>query len=148
MKKIILAVFILAICVGCSTKIINIDGKDNKWMISEGRDYSLYRTSEDNRTEQVAETILEDYDVLIIEINGVRCTLIAEKINDEKFIMVWTIRPDGFYWMDSWGFGAEDYESVSLYSYIDAKGNFMAPFRLYEIGTAFYGDYKLKRNTI
>lgn len=63
---------------------INIDGKDNKWMISEGRDYSLYRTSEDNRTEQVAETILEDYDVLIIEINGVRCTLIAEKINDEK----------------------------------------------------------------
>lgn len=29
MKKIILAVLILAICIGCSTKIINIDGKDN-----------------------------------------------------------------------------------------------------------------------
>jgi hypothetical protein len=29
MKKIILAVFILVICTSCSTKIINVDGKDN-----------------------------------------------------------------------------------------------------------------------
>ncbi len=78
----------------------------------------------------------------------VKYEVIFEKIDDDKFIMVWTIRPDGFYWMDSWGFGAEDYESVSLYSYIDAKGNFMAPFKLYEIGNDFYGEYKLKRNTI
>ena len=66
-----------------------------------------------------------------------------EKIDNNKFIMVWTIRPDGRYWMDSWGFGAEDEESVSLYTYLDGNGNFTAPFKLYSIGISFYGEYRL-----
>lgn len=70
---------------------------------------------------------------------------IFEKLDDSKFIMVWTVRPDGRYWMDSWGFGAEDYESLSLYTYINSDGNFMMPFKLYSIGYAFYGDYQLKK---
>lgn len=57
---------------------------------------------------------------------------------DENFIMVWTVRPDGRYWMDSWGFGAEDYESLTLYTYIDASGNFTMPFKLYSIGYKSY----------
>ncbi len=69
-----------------------------------------------------------------------------EKIDDNKFLMVWTVRPDGRYWMDSWGFGAEDYESLSLYTYIDVDGNFMAPFKLYEIGCQFYGEDRLKED--
>lgn len=69
-----------------------------------------------------------------------------EKLDDGRLIMVWTVRPDGRYWMDSWGFGAEDYESLSLYTYIDLDGNFMAPFKLYSIGYEFYGDYRLKRD--
>ena len=68
-----------------------------------------------------------------------------ERLDDGKLIMVWTVRPDGRYWMDSWGFGAEDYESLSLYSYIDSDGNFLMPFKLYSIGYNFYGDYRLKR---
>lgn len=64
-----------------------------------------------------------------------------EKVDDSKFIMVWTVRPDGRYWMDSWGFGAEDYESLSLYTYIDANGDFTMPFKLYSIGYKFYGDH-------
>lgn len=63
-----------------------------------------------------------------------------ENLDDGRLIMVWTVRPDGRYWMDSWGFGAEDYESLSLYAYIDSDGNFMAPFKLYSIGYTVYGD--------
>lgn len=52
--------------------------------------------------------------------------------------MIWTVRPDGRFWMDSWGFGAEDYDSVELYAVIDETGRFLAPFRLYSIGDKTY----------
>ena len=57
-----------------------------------------------------------------------------ERADTGGFLMVWTVRPDGFYWADSWGFGAEAYESVELYSRIDEDGRFTCPFRLYRIG--------------
>jgi len=57
-----------------------------------------------------------------------------EKQPNGQYLMVWTVRPDGRYWMDSWGFGAEDYEWVKLYSFIDHKGQFTAPFQLHSIG--------------
>ena len=64
-----------------------------------------------------------------------------EKREDGRHLMVWTVRPDGDYWMDSWGFGGEDYDSVSLYTYLDDEGRYLAPFRLYSIGCRFYaGD--------
>ncbi len=78
----------------------------------------------------------------------VKYEAVFEKIDDSKFIMVWTVRPDGRYWMDSWGFGAEDYESLSLYTYIDSNGNFTMPFKLYSIGYKFYGDYRLSGDKI
>lgn len=61
-----------------------------------------------------------------------------EHLDDGCLLMVWTVRPDGSYWMDSWGFGAEDYESVSLYSVLDSSGNFTMPFRLHSIGNKIY----------
>lgn len=70
----------------------------------------------------------------------VKYEAVFEKIDDNKFLMIWTIRPDGRYWMDSFGFGAEDYESLSLYTYIDYNGNFTMPFKLYSIGYQIYGD--------
>lgn len=73
----------------------------------------------------------------------VKYEAVFEKVDNSKFIMVWTVRPDGRYWMDSWGFGAEDYESLSLYTYIDFDGNFTMPFKLYSIGYKFYGNYRL-----
>lgn len=57
-----------------------------------------------------------------------------KKCKDGGYAMIWTVRPDGRYWMDSWGFGAEDYEWVELYTVIDENGCFTAPFRLYSIG--------------
>ncbi|MBQ8338065.1 MAG: hypothetical protein IJY33_02865 [Oscillospiraceae bacterium] len=74
----------------------------------------------------------------------VKYEALFERVDDGRFIMVWTVRPDGRYWMDSWGFGAEDYESLSLYTYIDADGNFTMPFKLHSIGYSFYGDYQLR----
>lgn len=61
---------------------------------------------------------------------------------DGKYLMVWTVRPDGRCWMDSWGFGGEDYESVSLYSLIDLNGDFVQPFKLHSIGGNYFGEYK------
>jgi hypothetical protein len=57
-----------------------------------------------------------------------------QKCDNGQYLMIWTVRPDGRFWMDSWGFGAEDYDWVELYSYIDENGYFTAPFRLYSIG--------------
>lgn len=62
------------------------------------------------------------------------------------YMMVWTVRPDGRYWMDSWGFGAEDYEDICLYSYIDKKGDFVQPFKLYSIGKKLFGEYALRKD--
>ena len=76
----------------------------------------------------------------------VKYEAIFQKVDDSKLIMVWTVRPDGRYWMDSWGFGAEDYESLSLYTFIDADGNFVSPFKLYSIGYQCFGDYRLKED--
>lgn len=57
-----------------------------------------------------------------------------KKCENGRFMMRWTVRPDGRYWMDSWGFGAEDYEWVDLYTFIDENGCFTAPFKLHSIG--------------
>ncbi|MBQ1186934.1 MAG: hypothetical protein IIX54_04525 [Clostridia bacterium] len=64
-----------------------------------------------------------------------------EEMEENKILMVWTVRPDGRFWMDSWGFGAEDYESVCLYTYLDENGNFTAPFKLHSIGYKNYYEY-------
>ena len=63
---------------------------------------------------------------------------IFQKLENGGHMMVWTIRPDGRFWMDSWGFGAEDYEWVDLYACLDEKGQFTAPFQLYSIGYKKY----------
>ena len=87
---------------------------------------------------------MEYSDKLVEELGGssvkesVRYEASFKKLDDGRFLMVWTIRPDGRYWMDSWGFGAEDYESLSLYTYIDPDGNFTMPFKLHSIGYSLY----------
>lgn len=70
-----------------------------------------------------------------------------EKLNDGRLIMVWTVRPDGRYGMDFAGFGAEDYEWLSPYTYIDSDGNFTMPFKLYSIGYQCFGGCRLREET-
>lgn len=54
---------------------------------------------------------------------------------NDTILMVWEIQPDGRYWEDDDGFGAESDLEIQLYTYLDKKGNFTAPFRAYKIGT-------------
>ena len=66
------------------TEDINIDGIDNKWIISGGTEYSIYRYSDDDNAELVQQAELTSDDVLTIDIAGTRCILIVETIKDEK----------------------------------------------------------------
>lgn len=56
----------------------------------------------------------------------------------ETIRMIWTVRPDGRFFMDEDGFGDEGFDEVCLYTYLDAKGDYTAPFRLYSIGNKNY----------
>jgi len=47
---------------------------------------------------------------------------------DGKASVSWTLQPDGRYFEDDDGFGAESCEEVSLYSYLDEDGKFTEPF--------------------
>lgn len=58
-----------------------------------------------------------------------------EKLENGLYRMIWTIRPDGTFWADSWGFGEEDYDSIELYACFNETGRFTAPFRLFRIGS-------------
>jgi len=61
-----------------------------------------------------------------------------KRLNDDTYLMIWLIQPNGFYWMDEDGFGIEDDKAISLYSLIDKNGNFMKLFELYQIGNLKY----------
>ncbi len=46
---------------------------------------------------------------------------------------LWEIQPDGRYWADEDGFGAENDFEIILYADLDARGVFKEPFRIYTI---------------
>lgn len=48
---------------------------------------------------------------------------------DGKAVVEWTLQPDGRYFEDKDGFGAENCEQITLYSYIDTNGVFTEPFK-------------------
>lgn len=41
---------------------------------------------------------------------------------------VWLVQPDGRYWEDEDGFGAENDEEIKLYAKLDQNGQFVTPF--------------------
>lgn len=57
------------------------------------------------------------------------------RMKDNTILMVWEIQPDGRYWEDEDGFGGEPDLEILLYTYLDEKGNFTAPFKAYKIGS-------------
>jgi len=85
--------------------------------------------------------IQEDFWVKEVSANALRPQIrfrtSFEKRND-KWIMLWQIQPDGRYWEDEDGFGAENDLEVTLYTYVDADGRFTGPFRVYEVGMQCY----------
>ena len=46
-----------------------------------------------------------------------------------KALVEWTLQPDGRYFEDEDGFGAENCEEITLYSYLDTNGLFTEPFK-------------------
>lgn len=48
---------------------------------------------------------------------------------DGKASVEWTLQPDGRYFEDEDGFGAENCEEITLWSYIDTNGFFTEPFK-------------------
>ena len=57
---------------------------------------------------------------------------------ENKWIMLWTIQPDGDYWRDESGFGGENEDEIVLYTYVDGSGEFTGPFRIYGVGEVCY----------
>lgn len=53
---------------------------------------------------------------------------------EDRWLMLWTVQPDGDYWRDDSGFGAGNEEEVVLYTYVDGNGDFTGPFRIYALG--------------
>lgn len=58
---------------------------------------------------------------------------------ENGWIFLWQLQPDGWYWADEDGFGAEKDSEVILYTHVDLDGNFTGPFRLYSLdGTSYF----------
>lgn len=87
---------------------------------------------------------VEENEVLMEELGRWSITPVArytvrfEEAPNEQIRMIWTVRPDGRFFMDEDGFGDEGFEQVCLYTHIDANGDYIAPFRLYSIGNKNY----------
>lgn len=54
-------------------------------------------------------------------------------VNDNKFLMLWMVQPNGWHWVDEDGFGFSGDSQIMLYSLTDSNGNFEERFRLYSI---------------
>ena len=60
---------------------------------------------------------------------------------DGRHLMIWQVQPDGRYWADEDGFGMTSDVEIDLYTFIDEKGRFTAPFRVYRVGSRkYYSD--------
>ena len=57
---------------------------------------------------------------------------------EDGWIFLWQVQPDGWYWADEDGFGAEKDLEVILYTSVDLNGNFTGPFRIYSLGNTSY----------
>lgn len=57
---------------------------------------------------------------------------------DNGWIFLWQLQPDGWYWADEGGFGAENDSEVVLYTYLDLNGDFTGPFRIYRLDRRGY----------
>lgn len=61
-----------------------------------------------------------------------------EKWDEEKYIMLWEIQPDGRYWEDEDGFGGTSDSEIQLYTFLDENGDFTGPFQVYNVGRTHY----------
>lgn len=55
-------------------------------------------------------------------------TFSVSKLADGVCYVIWLVQPDGRYFEDEDGFGAENCSEVKLYSMMNTKGRFICPF--------------------
>ena len=61
---------------------------------------------------------------------------------EHGWLVLWEIQPDGRYWTDEYGFGAEPDVEVRLYTFLNKAGAFTGPFRIYNCGMKrFYPEH-------
>lgn len=66
---------------------------------------------------------------------------------ENGWIFLWQMQPNGMYWADDGGFGANNDLEVVLYTYLDLNGDFTGPFRIYKVGSRGYAmDRFLRRH--
>lgn len=57
-----------------------------------------------------------------------------------KLMIKWQLQPDGWFWADEGGFGAEKDDEIILYAFLTEDGKFEGPFRIYSVGkNKYYG---------
>lgn len=61
-----------------------------------------------------------------------------QKCGEGRYMMIWQVQPDGRYWADDDGFGMNAEAEVRLYAFLDRKGDFAGPFRIYNVGVRRY----------
>ena len=59
---------------------------------------------------------------------AVRFTFSASKFVNGISYIIWLVQPDGRYFADEDGFGAEHFSEIELYSQMNTKGEFVCPF--------------------
>lgn len=59
-----------------------------------------------------------------------------------EYFMLWEIQPDGRFWADEDGFGAENEFEITLYAMIGEDGKFTDKFRIFNCGSDYYVDKK------
>ena len=45
-------------------------------------------------------------------------------LEDNTYLMLWLIQPNGWYWVEDDGFGFSGDSDIMLYSVVDEKGNY------------------------
>jgi len=65
-----------------------------------------------------------------VKLNGKSMDFVAEatRLDEETFLLRWMVQPDGRYYADEDGFGAEHDEEIVLYARFDKRGRFIEPF--------------------
>lgn len=63
-----------------------------------------------------------------------------ERVDSERYLMIWMIQPDGRFWEDEDGFGSTNDAEIRLYAFLNDEGKFISKFQLYNVGVKkFFG---------
>lgn len=57
-----------------------------------------------------------------------------DQTENKRWLVLWTVQPDGRYWADDDGFGGNSDPEILLYSYLASDGGFTNPFQVYRVG--------------